>query len=70
MIYHGLEETKKTIAGKNTFLKRQKYCAVHGWIDLFVCGGVSSWEAQHGKCGNAQDGAAVNEPVKALAKAA
>lgn len=50
-LFHGLEETRKTKVGSGAvYIKRVKYCAIHGWIDLFACGGSTRWHEAHDKC--------------------
>lgn len=51
-MFHGEERTKRTEveAGKTAFRKREKYCVLHGWIDVFGIGGDLEWQRQHGKC--------------------
>ena len=50
---HGQVYTKKITVenGNQEFAKRVKFCAVHGEIDLFLCGGEIPWQRVHGRCG-------------------
>ena len=58
---HGHEFTKTITVGARKFTKSIKYCAVHGEIDLFLCGGVIPWQRIHGRCGkNAPARPAIN----------
>lgn len=49
---HGLEENRRISvkAGRVVYQKREKYCDVHGWIDLLIVGGAEGWKREHGSC--------------------
>ncbi len=50
--------------GKTEYFRREKFCAEHGWIDLFFIGGDLEWMRRHGKCGDQprETGAALELP--------
>ena len=54
MIYRFLKrgEVRKVNVqvGRDKFIKREKYCAVHGWSDLFMAGGEAAWDKRHENC--------------------
>lgn len=47
---HGTHRVRTIRAGNNEFRRRERYCAVHGWIDLFITND-SEWDARHAGCG-------------------
>lgn len=58
---HGEERTVKTRVGNGAiYTKREKYCAAHGWSDLFLSGGSCAWEERHGKCTSIEKPAAID----------
>jgi len=59
---HGEERERKFVVdnGKMTYIRREKYCVKHGWIDCFRIGGNEAWHSQHDRCNHvAHDGAFV-----------
>ena len=52
IVLHGRERTRKHIVdnGRIVYLRREKYCAGHGWIDLLTVGGEILWHEQHSGC--------------------
>jgi hypothetical protein len=69
-IKHGAEKKQKIKVnhGKTDYYKREKYCVVHGWIDLFFVDELN-WYRQHFDCDKViQTGAAVE--VTEMRKAA
>ncbi len=71
-MYHGEERRKITEVngGKTSFIKREKFCTVHGWIDLFPIGGGPGWQARHALCGTKPQNGAEYELPKVFKKAA
>ncbi len=71
-MYHGEERNKTTTVenGKTSFIKREKFCNQHGWIDLFPIGGIDGWQARHGLCGTKPQFGAEFETPKVMKKAA
>lgn len=48
---HGFEETKTQKANGLIFIKRTKYCVIHGLIDVGYPEGERDWENLHALCG-------------------
>ncbi|HEY0428188.1 MAG TPA: hypothetical protein VGC76_10435 [Pyrinomonadaceae bacterium] len=49
---HGEERTKRYVVdnGKVEYLRREKYCVRHGWIDVLAVGGDGAWHQHHNCC--------------------
>lgn len=72
-MYHGEERNRQiTVNYGNTVIqKREKYCALHGWIDVFSIGGDIAWQRQHGGCNRIKEtGAEFQIMPKVMRKAA
>ena len=37
--------------GSTVYLKREKFCVEHDWIDIFL---FPNWEEKHGNCGHVE----------------
>jgi hypothetical protein len=49
---HGDERTKKHVvdSGKTQYVRREKYCVKHGWVDVLAIGGDAGWNRHHDSC--------------------
>lgn len=50
---HGEERIKRQVVdnGRVEYLRREKYCIRHGWVDVLAAGGDHAWDKNHGRCG-------------------
>jgi len=51
-IKHGEERVKKFLVngGETLYTRREKYCVIHGWQDLFMVDELN-WYRRHFNCG-------------------
>ena len=49
---HGEERLKKHVVGngKVQYFRREKFCVIHGWIDVLALGGDAGWHQHHDFC--------------------
>ncbi len=70
LLRHGDVRNLKVKVGKDSFVKRVKYCVRHGWSDLFMAGGESGWNSRYALCNQKPITGAEIVETKVLAKAA
>lgn len=56
--------------GKEAYHRREKFCAKHGWVDVFAAGGDEVWHKLHRDCDKTEHHGAAFVPAKVMAKAA
>ncbi len=49
---HGEERMKKHVVGngKVQYFRREKFCVIHGWIDVLALGDDDVWHQHHDFC--------------------